>query len=311
MSWAYDSLWQKTKVYVQKAMGEDRDGPLFPFWATLALELLGRATLAKVHPILLADPRQDGNILYTFGYGTIENAKSIPATTLFSRCQVVAPDFTKYDVSFCMSMIGKRNQELHTGTPAFHDFPTQLWLAKYFRICKILLFFQGHNLVDLFGTNEAIAAETMIAAAEQDVAAKVRKLIEEAARKFRLLGTDIQEDKKKEGTKQAKSLTVRRGEKVGKTVLCPACGSQAFLSGEKISAKEPKLFDGVLYTELVILPTKFYCFSCELSIEGYDNLHAVDLGGQFTTSEEHDPAEYYLVGADPTAYMYEDEYGNE
>ncbi len=46
-SWSYDSLWQKTKLYVQRALEAEREGPLFPFWAILALELLGRATLAK------------------------------------------------------------------------------------------------------------------------------------------------------------------------------------------------------------------------------------------------------------------------
>jgi hypothetical protein len=292
-------------------MDEDRDGPLFPFWATLSLELLGRATLAKVHPALLADPQQGENILYAFGYGTAKNPKSIPAKTLFSRCQVVVPDFTGEDFIFCMSMIERRNQELHTGTPAFDDFPTQLWLAKYFRICKILLSFQTHNLIDLFGTDEAAAAEKMITAAEQKLVAKVRKLIEEAAKNFRLLDKDVQEEKMKEGARLASRQTTRDGEKIGKIVNCPACGAEALLLGEKISAQEPKLFEGILYTELVILPTKFCCFSCELSIEGHDNLHAVDFGGQFTTYEEHDPVKYYLAGVDIAEYLYEDEYGNE
>jgi len=53
--WEYDKLWQKAKVYIQKAFEEDREGEMFPFWATIALEFVARTTLAKVHPVLLAD----------------------------------------------------------------------------------------------------------------------------------------------------------------------------------------------------------------------------------------------------------------
>src|SRR5258708_31250076 len=145
MSWSYDSLWQKTREYMQKALDEDRDGPLFPFWSTLALELLCRATLAKIHPALLADPQGD-NILYAFGYGTVKNPKSIPSKTLFLRCQAVVTEFTDEDVKFCMSMVERRNAELHSGSSAFDDLPTSFWMARYFRVCKILLSFQSRDL---------------------------------------------------------------------------------------------------------------------------------------------------------------------
>ncbi len=58
--WSHDGLWAKAVIYAQRATDEDRDGPLFPLWATLALEFVARACLAKVHPALLADPREGG-----------------------------------------------------------------------------------------------------------------------------------------------------------------------------------------------------------------------------------------------------------
>jgi hypothetical protein len=205
-----------------------------------------------------------------------------------------------------MSMTERRNQELHTGTPAFADLPTQLWLANYFRICKLLLSFQSRNLAELFGTEEATAAETMITAAEQKVVNKVRKLIAEATKTFQILDKKEQEENKKKGRRRAISELGT----LGKLVTCPACEAQALLLGEKIRAREPKLEDEVLIREIVVLPTKFHCYSCELLIEGHDNLHAVELGGQFVTQETYDPVEYYSADSDPVDYMDYD-YGNE
>lgn len=306
MSWTYDSLWQKTQEYVKKAMDEDRDGPLFPFWSTLALELLARATLAKIHPALLADPQGD-NILYAFGYGTVKNPKSIPSKTLLIRCQAVVPEMTDEDIKFCMSMVERRNEELHSGSSAFDDLPTHLWLAKYFRVCKMLLAFQGHELVDLFGGEETVAAEKMIAAAEHKIVAKVRKLVEEARRNFQMLDKSVREEKSAEGETLAQREIYSNRERTSKLVDCPSCRAKAFLSGEKISEREPKLIEGSLYTERVILPTKFHCFSCDLFIEGHENLHAVELGGQFTLWDEHDPFQYYLDKVNLADYIYDED----
>ena len=186
-SWSYDSLWQKTKLYVQRALEAEREGPLFPFWAILALELLGRATLAKVHPALLADPQQGENILHAFGYGAAKNPKSVSAKTVFLRCKEIVPNFTEQDVKICMGMIERRNEELHAGAPAFEDLPTQLWLADYFRLCQLLLSSQDLTLVDLFGQEETSAAEEMIQAAEEQVLKKANQAIAEAKKLFLLL----------------------------------------------------------------------------------------------------------------------------
>jgi hypothetical protein len=244
--------------------------------------------------------------MYAFGYSTTNVPKSIPSKALFLRCKTIIADFTDADYKFCMSMTERRNQELHTGTPAFEDLPTQLWLANYFRVCKLLLSFQERSLTELFGTEEARAAETMINAAEQKVISKVRKIIAEAKEKFQILDKKEQEEKKESGRQRA---ILELGTS-GKLVQCPACEAQALLLGEKISAKEPKLEDEVLIREFAVLPTKFQCYSCGLLIEGHDNLHAAELGGQFVTQETFDPVKYYSADLDPVDYMDYD-YGNE
>jgi hypothetical protein len=62
-SWDDDVLWEKTKLYVARASREEQEGPLFPFWSILALELLARTVLASVHPALLAHRQAGSNLL--------------------------------------------------------------------------------------------------------------------------------------------------------------------------------------------------------------------------------------------------------
>ncbi len=60
MDWAFDALYGKARAYVKRAHDEPLDTALFGFWMSLALELLCRSALAKVHPVLLADPTSQG-----------------------------------------------------------------------------------------------------------------------------------------------------------------------------------------------------------------------------------------------------------
>src|SRR4051794_28279785 len=92
--WDEDVLWEKTKLYVARATREEQEGPLFPFWSILALEMLGRTVLASVHPVLLADPQQGSNLLYACGYGNPDRVRSVPAATVFRRCSVIVESFT-------------------------------------------------------------------------------------------------------------------------------------------------------------------------------------------------------------------------
>jgi hypothetical protein len=76
--WSSDALWNKAKIYIDRAFTGDRESQLFPFFAAIELEFLARAALARVHPSLLADPQDGNNILYGFGYPATERPITIP-----------------------------------------------------------------------------------------------------------------------------------------------------------------------------------------------------------------------------------------
>src|SRR5438876_12424918 len=105
MLWDKDALLRKAKSYIQRAFeNESRDSELFPFWATIGLEFVGRAVLVSVHPSLLADPQTPEAVLFACGIGDASKAKSVHAKTVFARCRLIAADFSVTDLVFCMSL---------------------------------------------------------------------------------------------------------------------------------------------------------------------------------------------------------------
>ena len=310
MYWDYDGLWQKAKLYAQRAMAEDREEAMFPFWATLSLEFLARATLSRINPCLLADPREGSNLLYACGFPSTNPPVSINAKTVFLRCQRIVSNFTKDEYDFSMSLIQRRNEELHTASPAFEDFSTRLWLAKFFKICGLLLCSQGHSLEDLFGSREARAAQEMIGAEEKRVKTEALDLISAAKKSFQAKG-------KGELSKLRKDIEAwyaQRGPRLSKRISCPACDEKCLLIGEAIRSSEPRLQEHEIIQEVFVLPTKLWCPFCGLKLEGHTLLHGADMGGQFSIVETHDPVEFHGIEVseyfDPADY-YEPDYGND
>lgn len=284
--WTYDALWQKAKLYVDRALEEERNDPLFPFWATLALELLARATLAKIHPALLAEP---DCLLFAFGYDTGVKPKSLMAKTIFCRCRKVVPGFGDEELKKCMTMIDRRNEELHTGVLAFESLPTQLWLAEYYRISNLLLSFQQRSLTDFLGAQEASAAEQMIGAAQQEVIKEVIAAIGTSKSTFEALDAE----EKAAGRRAASVRFQDCSDQTKTSYRCPACGENGLIVGEQVRAGEQRLRDGLMYRELAFLPTKFSCYCCGLQFEGHALLHAAGMGGQYSIIQTNDPVEYY------------------
>jgi hypothetical protein len=315
-AWSFEALWQKAKLFAERASEQDREGPLFPFWGVLALELLARAALAKTHPALLADPTDHNNILYAFGLGSVKNPKSIPAKALFSRCSELIPKFTQDDRAKCMIWMDLRNQEVHTGALALEGLPAT-WLSDYYRICNILLSHIDKTLSDLFGLEEAAAAEKMIGEATKEKAAEVSKMIGNARIFFEVLSAEEKDTARSIAKTKGQSLV--RG-KLGKMVVCPICEADAALVGEHVRSKDPKIEDDVITQEIAVIPIRLECFSCRLRLEGYESLQVAAkmrgdfaaFAGQFAVEVTYAPEEFYEFSRGEEDYYHDgEEYMNE
>ena len=101
---------------------------MFPFWATLSLDLLARAALSHHHPVLLAstnEPERDGRHVF-YAVNHMPKVKkyiprSIDSTDVFRRCEELIDDFTSEHREVCAGMLGRRNEELHSGGAPFLD----------------------------------------------------------------------------------------------------------------------------------------------------------------------------------------------
>lgn len=305
MDWSCDALLDKAVVNAKRAFeGESRDGELFAFWATLSLEFLGRAALAKIHPALLADPQTPDSVLYACGIGSASKAKSVAAKTIFLRCRIVVSDFSETDFGICMMLMERRNEELHSGLPGFEDLRPEKWLADYYRVINKLLAHLGHDLSYLLNAEDAKAAEEMIRATEKSLIAEIKKRV--AAHQTIFNSLDSGEVEVRQRQAEIVQGTLR---KPSKPVQCPSCSSTCYITGDLVRSTEPKLVAGMLHWEDIILPTTLSCEICGLSLKGHESLHIVSVGGQFTVATEADPTEYYLEGVDLSRF-FEPEYMN-
>lgn len=325
--WTYDALYVKAQIYLERAFMVDRNSSLFPFWASLGLEMIGRATLSFIHPALISDPREGNNILHAFGFGSSkEPPKTIGAKTIFLRLQAIIPEFSPLDEKFCQSFINMRNEELHTGTPIFEDLSTNIWLTKFYKSIKIFLTFQGKTLEDLIGKQEAEIADHMISEFKDELITKVNEKIKKYRDVFKDIDTDEQTQKIESSPKIIGEVVLK--EKLygkSKKVKCPSCDNDALLIGKFISQSEPRVDVDVIKVSNNILPIELKCFVCGLKIIGNGELSVANYGGQFAIEDNIDPVEYYGIEYDPIeelksrGYSFDDlvgdfpefEYGND
>jgi len=307
MSWKTDDLWKKACLFFGRAFELTREDPLFPLWSSMGLEFLARAALAKVHPALLADPQQGENILYAFGFPSNKPPKSVPAKTVFHRLKVVVPGFIESDFTFCTALMEMRNSELHSGELPFDKYPANNWYPQMCRIAKLLSEYCGRNLTSLFGEKEAKAAEELVVAVEAKLHSEVSKLIRHAKLNFEKLKKSVRDEQVKRAAATLSRQMVWRARKVS----CPACKTEGILHGEVVKMLEPRATEEGIEERAVIMPTKFSCIACGLSLPTHQHLFIAGMAEHFTETSVADPKEYYGIEFDPSEYYDGNEYGND
>ncbi len=290
--WDSSLLWNKARLFMRRALAESREGPLFPFWATLSLELLARSTIANVHPALLADPREPDNVLAVFGFRTSDKPPtSIPAKALFSRCAAVVPEFTSEDATFCTRLAALRNEELHAGTSAFAGYPTGQWMGDFYRVARILLEAIEQDLVAfLSDEGEAAAAAELVTATQARIEKAVKDSVAEHRRAWEAL-----DDAERAARRALPPRT--RAAAYWKRTECPACGSASTLTGDTVSISEPRVVEDGIVRDVVIQPTQLTCVACDLSLTGVPSLYAAshELAGQFSNVTFESPEDFYGI----------------
>jgi hypothetical protein len=290
MSWEHKALWSKAKLYFERAFSESKDDPLFGLWASLALELLGRAAIASVSPTLLAEPDENHRyLLHALGKGSGSSPKrSIRTAVVLKLCESLFPTYSKGHQKTCSAMMNVRNEELHTGAAAFDSYPSTLWLAAFYEVCEVLAKVQGETLETLFGSEEASIATKILDDRKREVRGKVESEIA-AFRKVFEAKPELERNKAAAAAEaSAKKLS--------------------FQGHHKVAVSDE---DGEVVVRRAVSPRSFSCEACGLNFHGYAELEVANLAGRYTRTTRYSPEEYYGL-IDPDAYEPEGpEYDNE
>src|SRR3989442_1078654 len=116
--WSEEALFGKALLYIERMESYTADDWQFGFWSALSLELLARAALAHISPVLLADTKNWRNVMHALGAEPTAkkfSPNSIATTEVFARLNELVPAFTEEIAGFCTKHSGRRNSELHTG----------------------------------------------------------------------------------------------------------------------------------------------------------------------------------------------------
>lgn len=300
MDWATDTLYNKAKLFALRAHDEPVDSSLFAFWMSLALELLARSALSQIHPVLLADPREQDNIHYAFGIIPKNVPKSIPAKALFARCSILISGFTDKMSAHCLIVADRRNSELHSGVAAFEGIDNSKWLPATYEVMEILLTHLKRDFADFLGDQEGVAVETL-----KDRKDTIKKDVQEklaaARRSYEKQSDEYKQEKSATGIAATESWL--KGQRLRRKSTCPACGNTAVVSGETVGRSPVRIDEdaNVIRREVRVLPNRLRCGFCNLSLSSYQELKEAGLGSIYTIGEEEDPIEFF--GIEPEDYV--------
>ncbi|WP_315773888.1 MULTISPECIES: hypothetical protein [unclassified Bradyrhizobium] len=281
-----DALMGKSQAYIGRALAAKAAGTMgeYQLWASLALELVGKAALANIHPCLVADPNSYVSLFAAAGMNVSPDIKTITAKTLFERLAHVSKRFNEKTKNFCINMSERRNAELHSGEAPFEGVVASSWEGRYWHTVEIILEGCGSSIESWLGVDKAKVPKALLAEYTHATKQAAAIRVETAAEAFNALA------KKQRDAAHARAAAVdvwniRPSFRLLADHIweaeCPACKSRSFLAGVKFDEEVSEDDNGDdPYEELVdvsYVAEEFLCTSCGLHLDNRDAIQAVGL----------------------------------
>jgi hypothetical protein len=294
-----DALYAKSQLYIRRGFRAKGEGDFeeYQLWASLALELLGKAVLANVHPSLVADPQHYESLFAACGKEISPDVRTITAKTLFSRLGHIDKAFDARHQKFCEQVSLRRNAELHSGESPFSGMKPELWEREYWGGVVVLLEMQDENLEAWLGADDAKAPAEIVEKANDARKWAVADRIKRAGEDF----VKTHKDQKQREKIIAQADNFRWWEQRGKVHLsadgeqrqkCPSCGANALLLGalfhEEVLDDGPDEMSYVEVVEKHFSVEEFYCPACGLHLFGTDEIAAAELPSEFTETVDRE-----------------------
>lgn len=281
-----DALWIKAKLFLNHAMDDEveRTFEEQALWASLALELLAKSALARVSPLLIAEPNEEGSNLL-IASGLVEGTTSfmsVAAKTIFTRC---ARAFRPFNHPEAMKIAAGRNEYLHGGSATITQLPAHAWWPRFWAQAVILVTAQDKSIEDLVGGSRVSIVEKHLATNRQTIEHRVTAYIERAKQRLTLYRSGGMSARLRAEWAKPSHQTV--GLPYQDECSCPACGETGILEGtlvEGVEARTERIAenDFDVWVELTVVSDYFSCPTCRLVLDDAELIEAADLPGEFT-----------------------------
>lgn len=280
-----EALVTKARLFIGEMEAQDANSWQQGLWATMGLELLARASLAHISPVLLVRGDKWESQLYALGIRDTVPSGTVFVTVseVFQRLVRFVPNL-KEEISFCNQLIHLRNSEVHSGRSAFETNDLTELLPRFYLVCSMLMDSMGREISDICMNSKAI--EAAIQSHQDTTAQSVRDKIE----KFRCQWLQTPEDQREQLINKANECATSSS---GHVVSCPSCESRSLLQGDEIAPDRIEIVDDNIVARKTMLPSSFECVACGLQITGYSRLSKCGLGDQFTATVRRTAGEYF------------------
>ena len=301
----HEALWLKAKLFVNRAMdgvGQESSFSERALWATVALELLAKAALARSSPLLIAVPTEDGkNLLIASGLMQGEaRFHSVTAKTLYERCSHA---FKPFSLQEAMKMTHARNEYLHGSTPHFTSIPETAWWPRYWALANVLVVANEMDLEALVGYQRLDEVEAHLRQNKKNIEDRTAMLIEAAKRRL----SQFQQGTlpAKEAAKWSPGAPRDAGLTYSEPETCPACQSTGSLEGDDVEdvdvSYERSADDYFTVVTVTVYAVYFSCTSCGLILDSPDLIEQAGLRQRF----DAEGSDYLLAQHEA------DDYGND
>lgn len=300
-----DALFAKSRVFAHRALKakDSADHEVFQMWAALALELLAKASLAKIHPCLVVDSVNPNSLLEACGFNTNTVVKTVDANVVFARLKHTVPNFGTPNAEACKRISARRNAELHSGQAAFSGMLLEAWEGEFWSAAQLILTAMTLDLEAWVGHESRVPIELLrhlrdikTQAARQRIAdAKATFFKDHTKKEIEVLQTAAKSFSIFSYLDNFRYYLDNHWEQI-----CPACACTAFLGGDRANEDviEQDYSTGYETVTQFFSPMEFYCPTCLLHLEGEDALREAGLADDYSEDSERE-------------MEYEPDYGND
>lgn len=291
-----DALFGKSKVYIRRGLRAQVQGDIeeYQLWASLALELVGKAALSKVHPALVADPQHYQSLFAACGRQLSPDIRTITAKTLFERLGHVDKAFDARYQRFCEQMALRRNAELHSGESPFSGMSAEAWAREYWGAVEAILRMKGESFESWLGAEGSKAPAKVLTQAKEALEWAVKDRIVRCKEDFEKKNPDpTKRAQKVKDTEQFRYWEWPQRKDLAGDGLdkhkCPACTAFGMLTGslwnEEVSEDQDEEDPTTEWVDLTYVVEEFLCPTCGLRLFGTKETQAGEMPGEFTQTE--------------------------